>query len=96
MKLRAALLAVGLVGLLAGCDTLNAEYDPFGDDSSSTSTTSNASNSSDNGAAQANGCTPQGCPQAPQFCVARGYRPETEGYRRCLISVEQNLRKGTR
>ncbi len=40
-----------------------------------------------------NGCTPQGCPQAPQFCQARGYAPGTEAFQRCLVSVEQNLRK---
>jgi hypothetical protein len=44
----------------------------------------------------ANGCTAQGCPQAPQFCVARGYTPGTDGYQRCLVSVEQNLRKQNR
>ncbi len=38
-------------------------------------------------------CSLSGCPQAPQFCVVRGYRPGTPAYLRCLASVEQNLRK---
>ncbi len=37
-------------------------------------------------------CTLSGCPQAPQFCVVRGYRPGTDPYARCIASVEQNLR----
>ncbi len=90
MNLRAALLAISLAGFLGGCDTLNADYDPFGDDSSDSSSSSASS------AVQPNGCTQQGCPQAPQFCIARGYKPDTEGYRRCIISVEQNLRKAAR
>ena len=40
----------------------------------------------------ANGCTAAGCPQAPSFCVARGYHPGSDGYVRCIVSVEQNLR----
>ena len=47
-------------------------------------------------AVAANGCTSAGCPQAPSFCVARGYSPGTVGYQRCIISVEQNLRKEAR
>jgi hypothetical protein len=43
-----------------------------------------------------NGCTAQACPQAPGFCTARGYAPGTEGYRRCLVSVEENLRRQSR
>lgn len=41
----------------------------------------------------ANNCTPEGCPQAAGFCTARGYQPGTAGYQRCLVSVEQNLRR---
>jgi hypothetical protein len=41
-----------------------------------------------------NGCTTSGCPQAAQFCTARGYHPGTDGYSRCLASVDENLRKG--
>ncbi len=83
MKLHAALLAAGLAALLGGC--MDVDLDPFGggDDSSDV-------------AVQPNGCTPQGCPQAGQFCTARGYQAGTDGYNRCLISVEQNLRKGVR
>lgn len=44
----------------------------------------------------ANGCTSNGCPQAPNFCVARGYQPGTDAYSRCLISVSQNLRNARR
>ncbi len=43
-----------------------------------------------------NGCTPTGCPQAPGFCTARGYKPGTAGYQRCIASVEENLRKESR
>lgn len=46
----------------------------------------------DEAPAYANGCTEAGCPQAAQFCVARGYQPGTDGYNRCIFSVEQNLR----
>ena len=55
-----------------------------------------AFDSDEDGTADANGCTAQGCPQAPQFCVARGYTPGTDRYERCLVSVEQNLRKQNR
>ena len=41
-----------------------------------------------------NGCTSASCPQAAAFCTARGYQPGTDGYDRCLVSVEENLRKG--
>ena len=78
MRIRAGLLVAGLALCLAGCDALNA--DPFGD--------------SDSAAVAPNGCAATGCPQAAQFCVARGYRPETDAYRRCLLSVEENLRRG--
>ena len=83
MKLRIVALSLGLAALLGGC--MDVDLDPFDD-------------SSDNSApvaADPNGCTPQGCPQAPQFCAARGYQPGTDGYNRCIVSVEQNLRKGT-
>ncbi|HUO88613.1 MAG TPA: hypothetical protein VMU08_05520 [Rhizomicrobium sp.] len=48
----------------------------------------------DIGAPAPNGCTSAGCPQAASFCTARGYQPGTDGYDRCLVSVEENLRKG--
>jgi hypothetical protein len=48
----------------------------------------------DDDAATPNGCTTAGCPQAAQFCTARGYRPGTDGYDRCMASVEDNMRKG--
>jgi len=54
-------------------------YDPFGDDTA---------------AVQPNGCTAAGCPQAATYCVNRGYAPGTDRYNRCVISVEENLRKG--
>ena len=78
MKIRAAVLVIGLSALLGGC----TDVDLFGDDDTASATVS------------PNGCTAQGCPQAPQFCQARGYTPGSEAYQRCLISVEQNLRKG--
>ena len=55
-----------------------------------------AFDSDEDAPADANGCTAQGCPQAPQFCVARGYTPGTDRYERCIVSVEQNLRKQNR
>ncbi|MEJ0027531.1 MAG: hypothetical protein WDN01_16015 [Rhizomicrobium sp.] len=76
MRLRAALLAIGLAALLGGCTEML-----FGEDDSSATMAPN-------------GCTAQGCPQAPRFCQARGYQPDTDAYRRCLVSVEDNLRKG--
>jgi len=81
MKLHAALLAAGLTAMLGGC--ADVDLDPFGDDDAAV-------------VAEPNGCTSQGCPQAAQFCTARGYQPGSEGYDRCLISVTENLRKGTR
>jgi hypothetical protein len=51
---------------------------------------------SDEALPSSNGCTAAGCPQAGNFCVARGYSPGSEGYRRCLVSVEENLRKESR
>lgn len=38
-------------------------------------------------------CAPESCSQAAQFCTARGYHPGTDGFGRCLVSVEQNLRR---
>jgi hypothetical protein len=78
MKLRMGIMAAGLALMLGGCEDVTL----FGDDTPDTS------------APMANGCTAQGCPQAPQFCQARGYSPGTDAYNRCLVSVEQNLRKG--
>ena len=46
--------------------------------------------------ALANGCTSTGCPQAPGFCMARGYQPGTDGFSRCVVSVTQNLRSARR
>ncbi len=78
MKIRAAILAIGLVSLLGGC--VDVDLDPFGDDDTAATVSPN-------------GCTAQGCPQAPQYCLARGYHPDSDAYRRCVISVEQNLRR---
>lgn len=50
----------------------------------------------DSAAALPNGCTAEGCPDAPKFCVARGYTPGTPDFERCVASVEENLRKGNR
>ena len=46
----------------------------------------------DRPAEAANGCTAAGCPQAGSFCIARGYATGSDGYARCVVSVEQNLR----
>jgi hypothetical protein len=84
MRIRAALLALGLAVTLGGC--MEVDIDPFGDDTPDAAS-----------AEQPNGCTAEGgCPQAAQFCVARGYQPGTDGYNRCIVSVEQNLRKPAR
>lgn len=79
MRIAITLAALGLALTLGGCDALM--YDPFGDD--------------DAVAVQPNGCTASGCPQAATFCVNRGYSPGTDRYQRCVISVEQNLRRGS-
>ena len=55
-------------------------WDPFGDDTA---------------VVQPNGCTAAGCPQAGTYCVNRGYSPGTDRYNRCVISVEENLRRGS-
>lgn len=39
------------------------------------------------------GCTAAGCPDAPRFCVARGYTQGTPAFDRCVVSVSENLRK---
>ena len=71
--------AVALALCLGGCDSMDIDLDPFSDDAA---------------VVQPNGCTAAGCPQAATFCVNRGYQPGTDGYNRCVISVEENLRKG--
>ena len=84
------LLLAGVLGLglgLGGCADIGLEQGFL---------THAFDSDEDDAAVAANGCTAQGCPQAPQFCVARGYTPGTDGYQRCLISVEQNLRKQNR
>lgn len=78
MSLRTGLVVIAFAALLGGCEDVSL----FGDDSTDTS------------APMANGCTAQGCPQASQFCQARGYTLGTDAYNRCLVSVEQNLRMG--
>ncbi|MEJ1967999.1 MAG: hypothetical protein WDN03_05055 [Rhizomicrobium sp.] len=82
MRIRIGLAVVGLALGLAACDSLNG--DPFGDDGGASVATA------------PNGCTPSGCPDAPRFCVARGYQPGTDRYQRCLASVQENLRRGNR
>jgi hypothetical protein len=47
----------------------------------------------DSGPAVASGCTAAGCAQAPAFCTARGYLRGTDGYNRCIVSVEQSFRR---
>ncbi len=73
---------IGLLALgMAVCLGGCADFNLAGDDSDSPP--------------PANGCSAQGgCPEAAQFCVARGYHPDTDAFHRCLVSVEQNLRKG--
>ncbi len=80
MKTGFGILAIAMLVCLGGC--MDVDFDPFGSDDDTTV------------AAMPNGCTAQGCPQAAQYCTARGYHPDTDAYRRCVISVEQNLRKG--
>ena len=81
MRRIAGILVIGLSLFLGACE--DVDLDPFGDDDAATTTA----------AVQPNGCTPQGCPQASQFCQARGYQPGSDGYARCLVSVNENLRK---
>ena len=84
--LLASALGLGLGLGLGGCADMGLEQGFL----------THAFESDEDATADANGCTVQGCPQAPQFCVARGYTPGTDRYERCLISVEQNLRKQNR
>ena len=79
MRIQAKLAVLGLALCLGGCDSMM--WDPFGDD--------------DTPVVQPNGCTAAGCPQAATYCVNRGYQPGSDGYNRCLISVEENLRRGS-
>jgi len=75
-------MGLGIIAIaMAVCLAGCMDFDPFGDDDTAP-------------AVAPNGCTAQGCPQAAQYCTARGYHQDTDAYRRCLISVEQNLRKG--
>ena len=40
--------------------------------------------------------TDSACSPVPGFCVARGYRPQTVGYERCVVSVLETLAKERR
>ncbi len=86
MKLRMFAISAALALTLAGCEDVELPEPGF---------VTHAFNSDDSDAppVATNGCTPTGCPQAPGFCVARGYSPGTEGYQRCIVSVESDLRK---
>jgi hypothetical protein len=79
MKRIAGILIIGLALFVGGCEDVS--FDPFGDDDTTAA------------AAQPNGCTAQGCPQASQYCQNRGYQSGTERFDRCLVSVNENLRK---
>ena len=75
-------MGLGILAIaMAACLGGCMDVDLFGDDDTTV-------------AVAPNGCTAQGCPQAAQYCTARGYHQDTDAYRRCVISVEQNLRKG--
>jgi hypothetical protein len=80
------LLVSALVACLGGCAELGLPEPGF-------VTHAFDSDSDDAPPPSANGCTPSGCPQAPGFCVARGYVAGTPGYARCIASVEENLRR---
>jgi len=69
---------LAVIGLALFLGGCDPEWDPFGDDQS---------------AVLPNGCTAAGCPQAATYCVNRGYSPGTDRYNRCIVSVEENLRK---
>ena len=84
--IRTLLLAAVLGFGLSGCAGVDLEQGFL----------TRAFDSDEDAPVNANGCTPQGCPQAPQFCVARGYTPGSDRYMRCIVSVEQNLRKQNR
>jgi len=81
--IRTLLLAAALGLGLGACTALDSDVSLFGD--------------SDDSAAPANGCTVQDCSQqARNFCAARGYSPGTGPFDRCVVSVEENLRKESR
>ncbi|MEI9885716.1 MAG: hypothetical protein WDN08_04300 [Rhizomicrobium sp.] len=88
MMIRALLLAAVLGFGLGGCADLGLPEQGF--------LTHAFDSGEDDAAPAANGCTAQGCPQAPGFCLARGYAPGTDRYRLCIASVEQNLRRTSR
>ena len=79
MRKKIGFAAIGLALCLGGCDSLDSDW--FGDDGAAP-------------VVQPNGCTAAGCPQAATFCVNRGYQPGSDRYNRCVISVEENLRRG--
>ncbi len=84
-----ALLLASVLGIgLGGCVDLELPEQGF--------LTHAFDSDGEDAAVAANGCTAQGCPQAPGFCAARGYAPGTDRYRLCIASVEQNLRRASR
>jgi hypothetical protein len=91
MRIRTGLVVAALALFLAGCEEV--DIDPFDDsDAPAAAASSPAYPGAPHPAAA---CTTEnGCPQASQFCMARGYQPNTDGFSRCLVSVEQNLRNG--
>ena len=98
MRIRTGLAVAALALFLAGCEEV--DIDPF--DDSDTGAPAPAAATAPSAAAPYYATTPRpsacttenGCPQAAQFCIARGYQQNTDGFNRCLISVEQNLRNG--
>ncbi len=96
MRIRTGFLVAALALFLAGCEEV--DIDPF-DDSDSTpppaATAPSAAAPYYATTPRPSACTTEnGCPQASQFCIARGYQPNSDGFNRCLVSVEQNLRNG--
>jgi len=79
MKRVAGILIIGLALFVGGCEDVTL----FGDDDDTTTA-----------AVQPNDCTAQSCPQASQYCQNRGYEPGTDRFARCLVSVNENLRRG--
>jgi hypothetical protein len=69
---------LAVIGLALALGGCDLTWDPFGTDAP----------------VSPNGCTAGGCPQAATYCVNRGYTPGTDRYNRCIVSVEENLRKG--
>ena len=69
---------LAVLGLALFLGGCDLEWDPFGPQD----------------AVSPNGCSASGCPQAATYCVNRGYAPGTDRYNRCIVSVEENLRKG--